>query len=111
MQMPLIHIPKPIAIPNQTTLPMVVEIIPTHRDPIARPYDIALSVILIWSCAGKPTALELVVVYPYPGAVLNGYPVVACDSSDAEIADDHVELRLDVEAAGENVRAGAGADE
>ena len=111
MQMPLVHLPKRVAIPHQAALPMVVEIVPAHGDPVARPHNVALPIVRIRSRAREPAAFELVVVYPYPGAVLDGDTVVARDASDAEVADDHVGLRLDVEPIREDVRAGAGPDE
>ena len=77
---------------------MIVEIVPAHGDPITRPYDIALPIVLVWSRSREVSTLEFIMVDPHSGAVLDRYPVIPCDTSDTQVANDDVGLRFDVEA-------------
>ena len=82
--MPLIYVPQRITVANQRALPVVMEVVPAHCDPIASPDYIALPVIFI-----RPVcdiAREFVVVYPDSCAVLYCDAVVTEDMTNCQVS-------------------------
>lgn len=90
---------------------MIMKVVPAHRNPIARPHDIALPIIRIRPHRRETPALKFIVINPHTRAIMNRNPVVARDAADTKVAHDDVGHGFDVKAAGEDICTGAGADE
>ena len=69
---------------------MVVKVVPGHGHPVTGPHNIALTVVIVRAVVD--VGLELVVVDPYAGAVLDRDAIVIENESDTKIANDHVGL-------------------
>jgi len=88
VQVSRVDFPQRITISNQTTLPVVVEIIPANCHPISSPHQITLPIVVVRAMVN--VAFKLVMVDPHPGAILDRNTVVVEDKSDAEVSHNDV---------------------
>lgn len=90
VQMPLINSSQSITVADEGALPVVVEIVPGHRDPIASTDNIALAIVIIWTSIGEIARREFVVVNPDAGAVLDGDAIVVDDIANTKVPDNDI---------------------
>jgi hypothetical protein len=90
VQLPEVNIPQNIRVAHQVRLPVVVEVVPRDGDPVATAHAVELPIVVVRAELLGELGLELVVVDPDAGAVLNGDAVVVDDEADRQVADDDV---------------------
>lgn len=90
VKMAKIDVPELVIVADQGTLPMIMEIVPRHCNPIACANNVALSVIQIWTRSREVARCELVVIDPDTLTVLNSDAIIVNDAANTEVAYNHV---------------------
>ena len=86
--MALVDIPQSITVTDQRALPVIMEVVPAHGNPVASSNNITLAIVVIRAMIhirGK-----LVVVNPNTSAVLDGDSVVVQNITNAQISDNDI---------------------
>lgn len=104
VEMALVNRPQRIAVTNQRALPVVMEVVPGNRDPVAATDNVALAIEIIRAEVREVARGEFVMVNPNSGAVGNGDAIVVNNSSDAEVADNDIGCICDCQACTRNLR-------